>query len=167
MDPLLATLMGIVLPLDAASGAVFSRLQQSPQYRGIADAATRHPKVVELRQDPGLGRQGLGGRWEMGTGSNGTDSIRLNDPGLDTLAHELTHFLLGNSQYNQTMDPSRQEWVSENFGNYGSRIPELYRGQELDEIYRALIGQPTGTAGGGDIKELPPVGGVRSFTNVN
>ena len=139
MDPLLATLLaGIVLPLDAASGAAFSRLQSNPKYSAIADAAARHPKVVEVKQDPALGKQGLQGQWNMGSGK---DSIGLNTGGLDTLAHELTHFLIGNSQFNQTMPHAKQEYVSQSFGDYGNRIPDLYKGQELDQIYRALIGQ--------------------------
>lgn len=163
MNPLLNILLaGLVMPLDPATAAAYSQLQSNPKYSGIANAAQAHPKTVELKQDPALSREGLQGQWNMGQGK---DNIRLNPKsGLDTLVHELTHFLVGNSAYNQTMQPAKQETVSQAFGDYGNKVPSL--GGELESIYRALVGSPAPTAtGGGTIKEQPTANGVRSFTN--
>jgi hypothetical protein len=140
MNPLMLALMSIVLPMDPASQALVSAMAQDPKFSSIYNAAQMHPKTVEVRQEPSLAAQGLQGQWRM---NGGNDQIGLGNPraGKDTMAHELTHFLLGNSQFNQSMPPAKQEYVSQSFGDHGSRIPELYKGQELEQIYRALIGQ--------------------------
>lgn len=133
MNPLLmALLSGVVLPMDAASQALTTQLQLNPKYSALFDAAARHPRVVQVSNTPQLP---LLGRWEMGQNH---DVIKMRNMSQDTLAHELTHFLLGNSPFNQTMPPNKQEYVAESFGQHGNQIPRLYPG-ELGEIYKSLI----------------------------
>ena len=128
-----------VIPQDLYMDALFQKLKTDPRFSMIATAAQNHPKKVNLNYVPELLDRGLLGSYHPGdknpvialgvpasgklTKHKGDVRYKQEADPLAILAHELTHFLYGQSSYPKKAKllPHMDEAMADDIEAYGAQ----------------------------------------------